>query len=147
MRHQQIVSVTADSPRYRATYAETFARVRRLANALDRLGIDAGDRVATLAWNDHRHFELYYAVSCSGRVCHTVNPRLFNEQIAYIIKHAEDRLVFLDPMFVPLLEALQDQLASVTNFIVMTDAAHMPATSLRGALCYEESACCRIARL
>jgi 3-(methylthio)propionyl---CoA ligase len=135
---QQIVSVTSDNPRYRATYAETFARVRRLANALDHLGLETGDRVATLAWNDHRHFELYYAVACSGRVCHTINPRLFNEQLAYIIRHAEDRLVFLDPMFVPLLETLQDQLTSVTNFIIMTDADHMPATTLRGALCYED---------
>jgi len=135
---QQIVSVTADNPRHLATYAQTFARARQLANVLERLGAEPGDRIGTLAWNDHRHFELYYAVSCSGRVCHTINPRLFSEQIVYIINHADDRLLFVDPMFVELLEELQDQLPGVRYFILMTDAAHMPATSLRDVLCYEE---------
>ena len=88
---REIVSVTADQPHFRYTYAEAFRRSRQLANALGRLGCVPGDRVATLAWNDHRHIELYYAISCSGGVCHTINPRLFPEQIAYIINHAEDK--------------------------------------------------------
>ncbi len=135
---REIVSVTTDQPRFRYTYAEAFRRSRQLANALDRLGCVPGDRVATLAWNDHRHFELYYAISCSGGVCHTINPRLFPEQIAYIINHAEDRVIFVDPMFVPLLEELQSQLSAVQACVVLTDRAHMPEAALSNMLCYEE---------
>ncbi len=134
---QEIVSVTADNPRHRYSYADAFGRARQLANVLDTLGLHAGDRVGTLAWNDHRHFELYYAVSCSGRVCHTINPRLFSEQIAYIINHAGDRVLFVDPMFVPLVEALADSLPQVEAVVVMTDAAHMPDTGLSNVRCYE----------
>ncbi len=134
---QEIVSVTADNPRHRYTFRESFRRTRQLANALDRLGAETGDRIATLAWNDYRHLELYYAVSGSGMVCHTVNPKLFPEQIAYIINHAEDKFVFVDLLVVPLLEALADQLQGVQGFVVMTDEAHMPKTSLPNALCYE----------
>ena len=105
--NREIVSITADHPRHRYTFREAFARVRKLANALQRLGLKNGDRVATLAWNDFRHFEIYYGVSCSGFVCHTINPRLFEDQIAYIVNHAEDRWLFLDPAFVPLIEKLQ----------------------------------------
>ena len=135
---REIVSVTPDQPRYRYTYADAFQRARKLANALDRLGILPGDRVATLAWNDHRHFELYYAISCSGSVCHTINPRLFPEQIAYIINHAEDQLIFVDPMFVPVLEKLQPQLPAVRAFVILTDKSHMPVTTLPNVLCYED---------
>jgi len=134
---QEIVSVTADNPRHRYTFRESFRRTRQLANALDRLGAETGDRIATLAWNDYRHLELYYAVSGGGMVCHTVNPKLFPEQVAYIINHAEDKFVFVDLLVVPLLEALADQLQSVQGFVVMTDEAHMPKTSLPNALCYE----------
>jgi len=134
---QEIVSVTADNPRHRYTFRDSFRRTRQLANALDRLGAKTGDRIATLAWNDYRHLELYYAVSGSGMVCHTVNPKLFPEQVAYIINHAEDKFVFVDLLVVPLLEALADQLPSVQGFVVMTDEAHMPKTSLPNALCYE----------
>jgi acyl-CoA synthetase (AMP-forming)/AMP-acid ligase II len=134
---REIVSVTGENPRHRYTYAEAFERAAQLANALQELGIEQGDRVGTLAWNDHRHFELYFGVSCSGSVCHTINPRLFPEQIEYIIGHAEDRLIFVDPMFVPLLETLQDSLACVEQFVVLTDAEHMPATTLRNAVSYE----------
>ena len=81
----EIVSVTRDNPRHRYTYKDAFARTRQLANAMARWNLDQGDRIATLAWNDHRHFETYYAASCSGYVCHTVNPRLFPEQLVYII--------------------------------------------------------------
>jgi acyl-CoA synthetase (AMP-forming)/AMP-acid ligase II len=134
---REIVSVTEDNPRHRYTYADAFARAAQLANALSSLGIEQGDRIGTLAWNDHRHFELYYGVSCSGSVCHTINPRLFPVQIEYIVGHAEDRLIFVDPMFVPLLEQLQEKLSSVESFVVLTDIEHMPQTTLRNAVCYE----------
>ena len=133
----EIVSVTQDNPKHRYTYKEAFQRVRKLANALQAAGINEGDRVATLAWNDYRHFELYYAVSCSGFVCHTINPRLFPEQIDFIVNHAEDRLIFLDPMFVPLLESLHDKLSRVERFVVLTDKANMPETTLLNAIDYE----------
>ena len=134
---REVVSVTADNPRHRYTYSDAFRRARQLANVLAELGLQSGDRVGTLAWNDHRHFEIYYAVSCSGFVCHTVNPRLFSDQIVYIIEHAQDRVVFVDPVFVPLLENLRERLSAVETFVIMTDAEHMPATSLDNALCYE----------
>jgi len=135
---REIVSVTQDNPRHRYTYADAFGRAARLANALQEMGMQPSDRIGTLAWNDHRHFELYYGVSCSGGVCHTINPRLFEEQIEYIVRHAEDRFIFTDPMFVPLLEKLQGNLDSVESFVVLTDAANMPATSLRNAVSYEQ---------
>lgn len=134
---REIVSITADNPRHRYTYRDAFARSRKLANALSRLDLQEGDRVATLAWNDYRHFEIYYAVSGSGFVCHTINPRLFEDQIVYIINHAEDRWLFLDPVFVPLIEKLQSRLPKLEGCIVMTDDAHMPQTDLPRARSYE----------
>jgi fatty-acyl-CoA synthase len=89
-----VVSVTADEPGHRSTYGEVFRRAAQLANALQGAGIRAGDRVGTLAWNDYRHLELYFAVSCMGAVLHTINPRLFPEQVQYIINDAADRLLF-----------------------------------------------------
>lgn len=133
----EIVSVTADIPLHRYTYRDAFKRVRKLANALSAAGINEGDRIGTLAWNDYRHFELYYGTTCSGFVCHTINPRLFPEQLEYIINHAEDRLLFLDPMFVPLIENMQEQLSAVEKFIVLTDESNMPQCGLRGAESYE----------
>lgn len=133
----EIVSVTADNPRHRTTFGEAFSRAGKLANALAKLGLEQGDRIATLAWNDYRHFELYYGISCSGFVCHTINPRLFPEQIVYIANHAEDQWVFVDPAFVPLLEQVQDQLQSVRGYVVLCDQANMPDTSLANAHCYE----------
>ena len=133
----EIVSVTADNPRHRYTYAEAFARTRQLANALCEYGIQQGDRIATLAWNDYRHFELYYAIAGVGAVTHTVNPRLFPEQITYIIQHAEDRLVFVDPLILPVVEALKDQLKCVEQYIVLTDDEHMPQSSLQNIQSYE----------
>lgn len=135
---REIVSVTGDNPLHRYTFNDCFARTRRLANALERLGAGADARIATLAWNDYRHMELYFGVSCSGRVCHTINPRLFEEQLVYIINHAEDEFIFVDVMFVGLLEKIADQCPGVKGFVVMTDAANMPDTSLPRVLCYEE---------
>ena len=134
---QEIVSITADNPRHRYTFRECFGRAKQLAGALDRLGLESGDRVATLCWNDYRHLEAYYGISGAGYVCHTINPRLFPEQLVFIINHAEDRWVMTDVMFVPLLESLGEQISNVEGFIIMTDAAHMPETTLNNAVCYE----------
>lgn len=133
----EIVSVTADNDAHRYTYADAFRRARQLANALAAEGLQQGERVGTLAWNDHRHFELYYAVASSGSVCHTINPRLFAEQVDFIINHADDKLVFVDPAFTGLLESIQESLGGVGKFIVLTDDANMPETNLRGAQSYE----------
>lgn len=134
---REIVSVTMDNPRHRCTIGHVTARARKLANALDKMGLERGDRIATIAWNDYRHLEIYYGVSGAGYVCHTINPRLFPEQLVFIINHAEDRWIFTDLMFVPLLEKLLPQIPNVEGFVVMTDEAHMPETSLPNAVCYE----------
>ena len=134
---REVVSVTADDPRHRCTFSDVIARSRQLANALDGLGLQQGDRVATIAWNDYRHLEIYYGVSGAGYVCHTINPRLFPEQLIFIINHAEDRWIFTDLMFVPLLEKILPHIDNVEGFVVMTDAANMPETSLPNAVCYE----------
>ena len=138
---QEVVSITADHPRHRYTYGQAFDRAGKLANALAQLQLPAGARVATLAWNDFRHFELYYAVCCSGLVLHTVNPRLLPEQIAWIINHAGATVLFAATEFVPLLAKLTPHLTQVKTVVFMTGAAHMPAVSsasmLADALCYE----------
>jgi len=133
----EIVSVTKDNPLHRYTFAEAFKRARKLANALFRLGCTQGDRIGTLAWNDYRHFEAYYGISCSALVCHTINPRLFPGQIEYIINHADDQYLLVDPDFVPLLEKVLPQCPGVRGIIVMTDEAHMPVSSLENLCCYE----------
>lgn len=135
---QEIVSVTRDNPRHRYTYADAFGRVRQLANTMNSWGLSASDRIATLAWNDYRHFETYYASACSGYVCHTINPRLFPEQIVYIINHAEDQYVFLDPDFWPLIEQVAPQCPGVKGWVVMTTAEHMPDASGGNVHCYED---------
>ncbi|MDA3857963.1 MAG: long-chain-fatty-acid--CoA ligase [Roseovarius sp.] len=134
---QGIISVRAQGDIHRATYPETLARVAQLAHALDRLGVKFGDRIATLAWNGYRHFELYYGVSSIGAVCHTINPRLSQDQLVYIVNHAEDRVLFIDTSFVSLIEAVRDQLPKDLRFVILSDRAHMPETTL-DALCYEE---------
>jgi 3-(methylthio)propionyl---CoA ligase len=139
----EIVSRRTEGDTHRYTYADCLVRSKRLAQALTTLGVDAGERIGTLAWNGHRHMEIYFGVSGVGAVCHTINPRLFPEQIAYIINHADDRLVFFDTTFAPLVDALVPHCPKVKGWIVMTDRAHMPAmkmadTSVGGAMCYEE---------
>ena len=134
---REIVSVTMDNPLHRCTIADVMTRARQLGAALAKLGLEQGDRVATIAWNDYRHLEIYYGVSGMGYVCHTINPRLFPEQLVFIINHAEDRWIFTDVMFVPLLEKLLPQIGNVEGFVVMTDEASMPETSLPNAVCYE----------
>lgn len=134
---QEIVSVTRDNPRHRYSYREAFKRTRQLANALAAYELQPGARIATLAWNDYRHFETYYASACSGYVCHTINPRLFPEQIVYIINHAEDDVVFVDPDFMPLVEAVAAQCPKVREWVVLATEEHMPATQLSNVVCYE----------
>ncbi len=135
---REIVTRTVEGPIHRYTYQDAYRRMQQLANALGALGVQPGDRLATLAWNGYRHLELYYGISGIGAVCHTVNPRLFAEQLAYIFNHAEDRFVFTDLTFLPLLEQLAPKLTSLEATVVMTDRAHMPKTSLSKVLCYEE---------
>ena len=134
---QGIVSARVEGDIHRQSYGQTLARVARLAHALEGLRVGRGDRIGTLAWNGYRHFELYYAVAGMGAVCHTINPRLSREQLLYIIHHAGDRVLFLDLTFVPLVEALVPDLPQGLRFVLMTDRAHMPETTL-DALCYEE---------
>ena len=133
---QEVVSRTVEGPIHRSCYSETAQRSRRLAAALQRLGVQPGDRVATMAWNTHRHLETYYAVAGIGAVCHTLNPRLFKDQIIYILDHAADRMLFIDTTFLPALESLDPPPAALEKVIVLTDRAHMPAGS--AYLCYEE---------
>ena len=120
------------------TIARSAIARSRSPSASRATAIRLGDRVATLAWNGYRHLEAWYAITGLGAIYHTVNPRLFPEQIAWIINHAEDRIVFDDLTFVPLLEALADKLPTVERYIVLTDAAHMPATRLNNAIAYED---------
>jgi 3-(methylthio)propionyl---CoA ligase len=134
---REIFSVTGDNPEHRYTYAQCFARTRQLANAIEKLNLDEGDRIATIAWNDYRHLEIYYAVGGTGHVCHTINPRLFPEQIVFMVNHAEDKWIMVDPMFVPLLEKIAAQTPQVEGYVVLTDEAHMPETSLKNAVSYE----------
>jgi fatty-acyl-CoA synthase len=134
----EMVSCTADAPAHRTTYAALRRRAKQLARALlHKLGVRPGERIATLAWNDHRHFELYYGIAGIGAVCHTINPRLFPEQIAYIINHAEDRHLFADPMFLPLLEQLAPKLRTLERIVVLSDARHKPASGLADVTDYE----------
>ena len=136
---QQIVSRRVEGDIHRCTYKELAARSRRMAQALGTLGVKPGQAVATLAWNGYRHLELYYGVSGSGAVLHTLNPRLHPDQVVYIADHAEDQVLFFDMTFLPLVEAVASRLKTVKHFVAMTDRAHMPAnTKIANLLCYEE---------
>ncbi|MCH7343905.1 3-(methylthio)propionyl-CoA ligase [Pelomonas sp. CA6] len=135
----EIVSKRVEGDLHRYTWADAELRSRKLAQALARLGLQPGDRVATLAWNGYRHLEIYYGSSGSQLVCHTINPRLFPEQIAWIANDAQDAALCFDLSFLPLIEKLAPQMRSVRHFVLMTDRAHMPAqSSIPGLLCYDE---------
>lgn len=123
---------------FRYTYRDFYERVVRLGNALARLGIQKGDRVATFAWNHHRHLEAYFAIPCMGAVLHTVNIRLSAEHIVYILNHAEDQLLLLDEALIPIIEPLQEQFKTVKGYIIMTDKPELPATRLQPAYHYEQ---------
>jgi 3-(methylthio)propionyl---CoA ligase len=136
---QEVVSRRVEGDIHRYTYRELGARARRLANALAAHGIAFGDRVATLAWNGYRHMELYYAVSGSGAVLHTLNPRLHPDQVVWIADHAQDQVMFFDLSFLPLIEAIAGRVKTIKAFVAMTDRAHMPANcAVPNLLCYED---------
>ncbi len=135
----QIVSRRVEGDLHRYTYRDAAARSRRVAKALDRLGLEFSDRVGTLAWNGYRHFELYFGVAGSGRVVHTVNPRLLPEQIAWITNHAEDRVLCFDMTFLPIVKAIWSKCATVKHWIALCDANALPAdTGIAGLRSYEE---------
>ena len=132
---REIVSVEHDRSRVRTNYGETDNRIRKLATAFDDLGIERGSAVGTFAWNNRRHHELYWATANTGRVCHTINIRLHAEQIAYIVNHAADKVIFVDPDLVPLIAPVADQLETVKTFVIMGDRAD---ERLPGSIAYED---------
>ncbi len=136
-KDREIVSRTVEGEIVRQTYAQTRGRVKQLCNRLTDWGLKKGERAATLAWNTARHLEVWYGLTGVGAVYHTVNPRLFPDQIAWIINHAEDRVLFVDLTFVPLVEKIWDRLTTIEQVVILTDKAHMPQTSL-DAIAYED---------
>ncbi len=135
----EIVSRTVEGPIHRYGYRDAAKRAKQLAEALQGLGIKLGDRVGTIAWNSYRHFELYFGISGIGAVLHTLNPRLAPEHVAYIANHAEDQAIFVDLNLLPIVEGVWDKLKTVKHVVLMTDRAHMPASSkIPNLLCYEE---------
>lgn len=134
---REVVTRSVEGPIVRTTYSEIHRRAKQVSNALKAEGIQLGDRVATLAWNSGRHMEAWYGAMGIGAVLHTLNPRLFPEQLVYIVNHAEDRIILTDLTFVPILEAVQDKLPTVTRYVILTDDGHMPATKLKNAVAYE----------
>ncbi|MBX3480052.1 MAG: long-chain-fatty-acid--CoA ligase [Caulobacter sp.] len=144
---REVVSRSVEGPIVRITYAEIHSRAKRVSNLLLGLGVQLGDRVATLAWNTARHMEAWYGIMGIGAVCHTLNPRLHPDQIAWIINHAEDKVIFVDLTFVPILEQILAGCPSVEQVVIMTDQAHMPGFKIQGvagmkfggAHCYENA--------
>ena len=136
--HREVVTRSVEGPIVRTTYGEIHGRAKKVSNVLKDWGVKPGDRIATLAWNTGKHIEAWYGIMGIGAVCHTLNPRLFPEQLIYIINHAGDRMIFVDLTFVPLLEAVLSHCPTVEKVIVMTDEWNMPATKLPGAECYEQ---------
>lgn len=136
--HREVVTRSVEGPIVRTTYSEIHGRAKKVSKALLDWGVKPGDRVATLAWNTARHIEAWYGIMGIGAVCHTLNPRLFPEQLGYIINHAEDKIIFVDLTFIPLLEAILPHCPSVERVVVMTDEYTMPATKLPQAECYEQ---------
>ncbi|MDX1730001.1 MAG: fatty-acid--CoA ligase [Aurantimonas coralicida] len=135
---REVVSRSVEGPMHRTNYREVRARAMKLAQRLDREGIKLGDRVATLAWNTWRHLECWYGIVGIGAIYHTLNPRLFPEQIAWIMNDAEDRIIFADVTFMPILEAIAPNVPSLEKIVVLTDAANMPETKLANVVAYEE---------
>jgi fatty-acyl-CoA synthase len=133
-----VVSRSVEGPMHATNYAEIRARALRVAKRLEKDGIRLGDRVATLAWNTWRHLEAWYGILGLGAIYHTVNPRLFPEQIVWIVNHAEDRVMMTDITFLPILEKLAARLPTIERYVLLTDAAHMPATTLPNAVPYEQ---------
>ena len=135
---REIVARTVEGPIHRYTYRDAHTRSRQLANALGGLGVQLGDRIATMAWNTHRHFEIYFAVSGMGAITHTLNPRLHPSQLTYIANHAEDSYIFVDANLLPLVEAVAGELTALKGVVVMCDKASMPDAKIDNLLCYEQ---------
>ena len=135
---REMVTRGVEGPIRRTTLADVRSRSLRVAKALEKEGVKLGDRIATMAWNTERHAESWFGIMGNGAIYHTLNPRLFAEQLVYIVNHAEDRLMFVDLTFLPLVEALQDKFPTVEKYIVLTDGEHMPDTKLANAEAYEE---------
>lgn len=135
---REIISRSVEGPIVRTNYAEARARALKVAQRLEKDGFTLGDRIATLAWNTARHLEVWYGIMGIGAIYHTLNPRLFPEQIAWIMNHAEDRAIFVDLTFLPIVEAIADKLPELEKVIVLTDSANMPATKLTNAVAYED---------
>jgi fatty-acyl-CoA synthase len=135
---REFVTRSVEGPIHRTNWAQIHSRARKAAKALERAGIKPGDRVGTLAWNTWRHVEAWYGIMGMGGVCHTVNPRLFPEQIVYIVNHAEDRAIFVDLTFLPILEKIAAQIGKVEKVIVLTDGRNMPQTTLKNVVAYED---------
>jgi acyl-CoA synthetase (AMP-forming)/AMP-acid ligase II len=136
--HRQVVDRMVEGPIHRYGYAEALVRTKRMANALIGLGVKPGDRVATLAWSTHRHFELYFAVTGIGAVLHTINPRLSDDQIVWVANHAEDGFLFYDNTFAAQVAELKARMPTVTRFVAMTDRPNLPADAPADALVYED---------
>jgi fatty-acyl-CoA synthase len=134
---REMVTRSIEGPIRRCNYRDLRIRALRVAKALHKEGVVLGDRIATMAWNTDRHVEVWYGIMGLGAISHTINPRLFVEQLVYIINHAEDRILFVDLTFVPLIEAIAGKIPSIEKYIILTDEAHMPATSLPNAHAYE----------
>lgn len=135
--NREVVTRSVEGPIERTTYGAIHGRAKRVSNALKAWSVQPGDRIATLAWNTADHIEAWYGIMGIGAVCHTLNPRLFPEQLVYIINHAADRIIFVDLTFVPLLDAILPHCPSVERVVIMTDADHMPQTKLPVVECYE----------
>lgn len=135
---REVVTRSVEGPIVRTNYRTVRERALKVAQKLDSEGIKLGDRVATIAWNTWRHLECWYGIMGIGAICHTVNPRLFPDQISWIINHAQDRIVITDLTFIPILEKLAPNLPSVERYVVLTDKAHMPQTTLKNAVAYED---------
>jgi len=135
---REVVTRTVEGPIVRSNYAAIARRARKVAHALDRLGIKLGDRVATMAWNTARHIEAWYGIAGLGAIYHTLNPRLFPDQIVYIANHAEDKVLFFDATFAKLVEEIAPRLPGVELFVCLTDAAHLPKANIPNLVAYEE---------
>ena len=135
---QEVITRSVEGPIHRTNYRQIRDRALKVSQALERDGIKLGDRVSTIAWNTWRHLEAWYGIMGIGAICHTVNPRLFPDQIGWIVNHAQDRVVLVDLTFVPILEQLAGKLPSVERYVVLTDKAHMPETTLKNAVAYED---------
>ncbi len=135
---REVVTRSVEGPISRTTYGNIYRRAKQVTNALRERGIQAGDRVATLAWNTERHLEAWYGAMGMGAVLHTVNPRLFPDQIAWIINHAEDKILFFDTTFAPIVEKIAPQLKTVQTYVALTDRDHTPKSAISHFLAYED---------